>query len=220
MVTQNIILENPNRKSQSLLKSNKCESSRFLTGASLFSMSKAPSQSSYFHTSDSVQQLSEKTYYDSSCQKGNCFSSLSDNVIHLYNEHLKDKSQYLYLIRDFKLESAIVSGNDRKMRGKLLELNTMLKYFMAQQANDDNMTIIVTSSAPISLNLPPQGQGWKDLGFGKRLDSKTRMLNAPVLAKGARAENFCGMYEQSEILSRIFQGPKEQGLKWTFFNPF
>lgn len=43
---------------------------------------------------------------------------------------------------------------------------------------------------------------------------------APVFAAGARAENFCGIYDQSDILSRLFSGPKKQGLEFTIINPF
>jgi hypothetical protein len=54
----------------------------------------------------------------------------------------------------------------------------------------------------------------------KNLNVKRSKLTNLVLASGARAENFCGIYEDSDVFDRILSGPKQQGLELKIINPF
>ncbi len=55
---------------------------------------------------------------------------------------------------------------------------------------------------------------------GKNFSSQKSDLLSTVFVSGARAENFCGIYSQAEIMPRIFSGAKQQGLELTIINPF
>lgn len=69
--------------------------------------------------------------------------------------------------------------------------------------------------------MPDQGKAYYEFEKqGKNASVKRTKLTNLVLASGARAENFCGMYDDSEVFERILSGPKQQGLELKIINPF
>ena len=71
------------------------------------------------------------------------------------------------------------------------------------------------------IDFPKQGEQWeKYITNGNFINTEESELVSDIMATGARSENFCGMYNQSEILNRIFSGAKQQGLELEFINPF
>ena len=71
------------------------------------------------------------------------------------------------------------------------------------------------------MDMPDAGKGWYEfekLGTGAHV--KRSKLTNLVMASGARAENFCGFYEDANVFERILSGPKQQGLELKFLNPF
>ena len=83
-----------------------------------------------------------------------------------------------------------------------------------------DMLLLVTSAKSKGLEFPREGQSWNAFEReGVSLGYKNSRLISPVFAVGARAENFCGIYEQPDVFARIFSDPKKQGLEFTL-NPF
>ena len=81
--------------------------------------------------------------------------------------------------------------------------------------------MLLTSAAPRGVEFPRSGKDWERFEQSKRakIDRNTKLI-ATVMASGARAENFCGIFEQSEVMTRIFSGAKQQGLELAIINPF
>jgi hypothetical protein len=71
------------------------------------------------------------------------------------------------------------------------------------------------------VDMPNQGKQWFDFEkAGSNANMKRTKLTNLVLATGARSENFCGMYDDSQVLERLLSGPKQLGLELIFINPF
>ena len=83
------------------------------------------------------------------------------------------------------------------------------------------MLVLVSSAKSVAVDFPRSGPEWQKYEKrGKYLVSRRSKLLSTLYATGARAENFCGIYDQSQILSRIFSGAKQQGLEFSIINPF
>ena len=53
--------------------------------------------------------------------------------------------------------------------------------------------------------MPKKGKEWFEFERkGKHVVFRNASLLSPVLAKGAGAENFCGVFEEYEMVKRIF----------------
>ncbi|MBL7663724.1 MAG: hypothetical protein JNM93_01230 [Bacteriovoracaceae bacterium] len=217
-----VILENPVKPGNSLIQSTKCEKNNFLNLSTVFTMqANNDEKANHFHSGSNLSYSENKIYYDKSCQQNKCFSPLSANVISIYEKSLKNKDKYLYMIRDFSLEDGVARGSTPAMKSALNEFEALLAYFTALQKNDPEFLILVTSSSAIGVDLPMQGEDWQKLELDLTGSVyKNRLLMSPVFAKGARSENFCGLFEQSDVYARLLSSPKQQGLKLLFLNPF
>ncbi len=214
------ILENPIKSSNSLLKAKTCKKEGFLQNATVFTMQKTDTDASYFHSHGEFKENSSGVFYDRSCQKNKCFSQWEDNSISIFENYFIKKNKYLFLIRDFSFEQNLENNNVSKLYEKLNSLNKLILYFQNRQKTDPEMLVMVTSGSPIGVDLPSAGKAWRDMiSTNQSLIYKNRLVNSPVFVLGARSENFCGSYEQSEMLIRLLSGPKEQGLEYRFFNP-
>ena len=54
------------------------------------------------------------------------------------------------------------------------------------------------------------GKNWAEFeAKGKFVDFKRAKLSATVFATGSGAENYCGFYDSSDILTRLFWDPSD-----------
>ena len=80
---------------------------------------------------------------------------------------------------------------------------------------------MMTTSDSRFIDFPDQGKPWYEFDkSGAHAQTKRAELMNMVVASGARAENFCGVYDDADIFERILSGPKQQGLELKFINPF
>src|SRR5690606_11189918 len=88
-------------------------------------------------------------------------------------------------------------------------------------ANKSDYLILLTTGDSRFVDMPDQGKGWYEFekDFKNAKVKRTKLTNM-VLASGARAENFCGMYDDAQVFERILSGPKQQGLELKIINPF
>ena len=215
------IFEGKMKPSQSLLSSFACKKKTYLDEAVLWSMNTAKTEKSLFHVSDKISFEPGKLYYDKSCKRGKCFTSAFENIKKTFVDFTRSRGNYLYLVRNFQYANAIKVKNIKQARLELDEINAILEYFQALQSKDANMLVLFTSSNALDLNFPKQGSEWKNFGMKKNsLPINHTKLVSSVFASGARAENFCGMYAQNEILVRMLSGAKQQGLEFSIINPF
>lgn len=216
------IFESQSTQNQSLLRANECKQTDFLERSTFWSMNKAPSKEvSFFHADEKTNFKENSVYYDKSCNSGNCFTNLSRNVIKTYESFSKIKSNYVYIMRDFEYLRELKRNNIKAAKEKLMEINDIFNYFQKIADKNPNTLVLLTSANTQNIDFPTQGKSWKTfLSRTKIRNQKNSKLINSVFAYGARAENFCGIYDQHEIMKRIFSGSKQQGLEFSIINPF
>lgn len=173
-----------------------------------------------FHASEQENFKEDNTYFDRSCDVKGCFTSLDDNIFSIYKRFSNNKPYFLYIVKDYSYENAMRKKQFKTAKRILLELNNAMK-LIREQSNLSETLILVSTSSAVSIDFPTQGAQWKAFeNEDKNAVIKNDQLLSLTLAKGARAENFCGIYDQSELLSRLLSSPKKQGLEFIFLNPF
>ena len=215
------ILENGAMSENSLLSSLNCteavEAASFLDQVTVWSMSKAPQKTdALFHYQDKVIEGLDKPAisYDRACQEGVCFSSLSENVRSLYRRIVGDKKSYLFIVRDFNLESRLKEGKIAEAREVLSELEKLINFFRNEAGGNSLMQVVVTSSAARPVEFPDQGTPWLEFeNLGKNILYKKTALSSPVFSFGAGSENFCGFYSEAEVYSRLLWFKTQQDKK-------
>jgi hypothetical protein len=146
-----------------------------------------------------------KLYFDKSCQKGNCFSSLHTNAKHIYKNFLIEKTKTVFIVKDHSFQTALLKQDRAKMIETLENLEDMIRYFMSYHGTSEKSLLLISGTGSRNVEMPEQGPEW-----GKLLDKKTDLLYkrnsllTPIWAMGSRAENFCGFYEEDEIFERVF----------------
>ncbi|MDH5580285.1 MAG: hypothetical protein OEY33_00115 [Bdellovibrionales bacterium] len=203
------ILENNVKEENSLTDSLKCEETNFLNGSFYWKMSKAEKGSDQFHYLKKKEYEVNKVYYDLSCQNRGCETSLSNNFKSLYTQFSDREPSLLFLLRDFSYKESLKEGNFKEAIEILNEVSTIIDYLEKKETNE-NLLIVLSSAEPFSFEYPKSGKDWESFErSGKKVIYRQSLLSSPVLATGAGAENFCGIYEQWEIHPRFLWRPKK-----------
>lgn len=219
-------LESGATSEQSLEKSLGCPNNKLIntTDMRMYKMgvdrSLAPKG---FHYQDSPDQLSELMnpglYFDRSCQKGICYSSLSNNFKTLWNRLTKDRLQTFFIVRDFNFQKALRKKDLTLAKESLLEVDRIIGSLPANRAGE--ILIIITGAESLPLEFPLQGREWAEFQkTGKNIIYKNSSMMSPVLARGAMAENFCGIFDEAELLKRTIYKPERKKFYWDIVNPF
>lgn len=204
---------------QSIHQSTNCAeaSSSWGQNLSLWLTQKAPenlTQDQLFHYQEKSQFDSEGVYYDRSCQQDkNCFADLYDNASSIWERFENERGLNVYVIRDFSYLNALRSQNISLARERLAEIEKTLGFFMYTKAAGNKALLLMTSTAAQHIELPESGQQWAAFEQkGKHALFERTALSSPVFAKGPRAENFCGVFEEHEVLGRMLFTPSEKEL--------
>ncbi len=208
----------------SLASAKQCSEvgNKFLEGTTIWKMAKTDNKkASLFHINEKVDYKSSRVYYDKSCLTGECYSTFSQNTIKTFEQFARKSGNYLYLVRDFNFLKRLKSKNIKELKTDLLELNKIVSYFQKLADKNNDMLVLLTTAETRNVEFPRSGKQWQSFEkSGKYFTNKKSQLISTVFASGARAENFCGMYDQSNVLTRIFSGAKQQGLELAIINPF
>lgn len=210
---------------ESLKKAWSCAKSgeSFRNSLVLWSMSKAPKGStSFFHYQEKESAANEGTiYYDKACQKNRCYSSILSNAQTLFDEFSKGRKPYLFIIRDFSFEKALAQKQISEAREILSEIEKSLELIKTKTENDDDTLILLTSAASHHFEFPLQGKQWAEFEqSGAHIIYHRPSLISPVLSEGARAENFCGIFDESDIFSRLIREEEKASKGLNLFNVF
>ena len=216
------VFEGESSKEESILKSQECESPEFLQGLRVWRMDrKPPANAKFFHVEENTEFKANEVYYDRSCLSGDCFSSISANVEKTFESFSRNANNYLYIVRNFKYDSFLRAKKTVKAKEELIQINKTIAYFQELAQKRGDFLLLVTSSAARHAEFPRKGKEWSEYEKkGSGFVAEKSDLMSSVFVNGARAENFCGIYEQAEIMPRIFSGAKQQGLELTIINPF
>ncbi|MBF0297699.1 MAG: hypothetical protein HQK51_03205 [Oligoflexia bacterium] len=183
----------------------------FLQDLILWKMAKAERKGmESFHLQEEKSFSKSKIYYDKACQQNECYSGLSRNVEYLFENFIKNNNRYFFLVRDVSYLKALEKKNLEGAREVLLEIEKTYKYFLNKTDLKGKVLLLLSSSSPWSFEFPDGGKDW--IQFEKtgqpNFYHKSSLMGL-VLATGARAENFCGIYDEAEIFRRIIEGPKK-----------
>lgn len=176
-----------------------------------------------FHYQDSPElardSLQPGLYYDRSCQKGICYSSLSNNFKHLWGLSIKDRPKTFFIVRDFNFQNALKKKDLSLAKESLQEIDRMMASLLRLKASE--ILIVISGAEAMPIEFPLQGKEWAEFEkTGKNVIYKNPSLMSPVLASGAMAENFCGIFDESEMLKRVIYKPEDKKFNWDSVNPF
>lgn len=220
------LLENGADTTQSLDQSLGCSNNKMLNlnHVRFYKMGQvSKAEDKTFHYQDSLEEqnknFAEGIYYDRSCQRGICFSSLSNNFRSLWKLFTKDRAKTFFLVRDFNFQKALKKKDIGLAKESLHEIDKLIAIIKAEEK--DGVLVIVTGAEPMPIEFPKSGKEWVEFErSGKNIVYKNTGLLSPVLAKGAMAENFCGIFNESEVLKRVLFKPEEKKFNLDYLHPF
>ncbi|WP_417337316.1 hypothetical protein [Halobacteriovorax marinus] len=215
-------LENGVNDKQSLLNAWKCKSTRneIPKSMSLWKMTDTSNQSAKrFHFQEEMNFTDGEVLYDRSCRAGICYASLYNNAVEISKNLQKSSVRSLLIIRDFSIENAIVRKDVEGLRDRVNSLEKLYNYFLAEANNSNDTLVVLTGSGGRNIELPRRGKQWERFDQkGSYVLYKRNSLMSPVLADGAGAENFCGLYEESDIFKRFLWSPEEKKVPLDLIN--
>lgn len=219
------VLESGASVEQSLEKSLGCSNSKMIDLGKMRFYRMGPDIGSQktFHYQDSPDQSKETVrpglYYDRSCQKGICYSSLSNNFRTLWSMNSKDHRRSVFVVRDFNFQNALKKKDISLAKESLQEIDRIVSAIKNDKGDD--LLVVVSGAESMMLEFPLQGKEWSDFEkAGKNLYFKNSSLMSPVLAKGSMAENFCGIFDESDMLKRMIYKPEDKKFNWDSVSPF
>ena len=170
-----------------------------------FKMQKSPTQSPLtFHYQEKKELQTGQKYYDRSCQSGECFARLSDNARFLWENFSTDYQRKILIVQDDSYLNALREQDYSKAQEILYEIEKTYAYFARIQSNRSDFLLILSSAEAVGLEMPKSIDDWtRFFSGGKNLVSKTTTLDSMLFAQGARAENFCGVYQEAEVAHRL-----------------
>lgn len=216
------IIEVDARSSESLVSARDCEGGQKFLGDSILWLMQpsSPAHTTPYLPSES-QEFKPGVYWDRSCNSRGCGSALSSVLASLYSPFNKRSSKHVFIVRDFSFLHALEKKDLVGAKEILREIDRGVGAFMRAAAGKDDLLVLVSGGAAVDLDFPAEGKDWQQFEKnGSQAYPRKSELSVPVFAQGARAENFCGVYEESQIFERILSGPKQQGLELKIINPF
>ena len=218
------ILEIGANKEQSLMSLNQCGENGlvFLSSLYFWSRSEPTPGSATFHYNDPVPMEPNQFVYDRACTGKVCRSTIYDDVKAVYDRFRYVSKKHMIIVRDFSYLESLEKKDMVKAKEILKDLERSYDYALKVSEDFSDVLVLFTTADGRYIDLPAQGKDWYEFekkGSGAQVKSQPRLTNL-VLATGARAENFCGIYESQEVFTRILTGPKQQGLELKVINPF
>ena len=172
-------------------------------------MRDARDQGEVFHYQEKKYFRPGNVYYDKTCVKNTCYASIFNNISSLYPRFRQGGDLSFFLLRDYSYQKALKNNNIKKAREILIQLDKIMQYFN-EKVEDKNTLFLVTSANSQGLEFPLQGLQWSQFeNNGHNVLYRRPRLMASALASGAGAEHFCGIFEESEIFSRLLWFSKE-----------
>jgi hypothetical protein len=219
---ETVTLENGANPRQSLLWFNSCPQteSSYLNPVHFFVRSKPSGNAQTFHYTEEISFSQKSVSYDRSCGDSICLSSILDNFKSIYSSLIKKSTRHLVIVRDFSYLEAIEKKDFKRAKEILTDIEMTYGEAMKLTNSNDHLVLLTTGDSRF-IDIPDQGKAFFEFEKeNKNVNVKRTKLTNLVLASGARAENFCGIYDDSDVFDRILSGPKQQGLELKIINPF
>lgn len=217
------IVEIDARDEESIIQS-KCPSNNqdFLNQTIIWSMRPQPPKGAEEYVPSVVQKfVTGKTYWDKTCRMSGCGSALRASLASIYGQFDRNSNNSLFIVRDFSFKHELERKNFNAAREVLRDIDKTVESFYTLTDSRSDVLVVVSGAASLDLDFPLEGKDWQKFDLrGGEVYPRRGELSVPVFAQGARSENFCGFYEESQIFDRILSGPKQQGLELKVINPF
>ena len=221
---KNGILELDARADESLLTAKSCEGkgNTYLDETTLWVMqANNPMGAEGFLPMVSQDFKPGRVYWDRTCNAQGCGTALRTSLGSIYRQFAKNSARHLLLVRDFSFKHALERQSLSAARDVLREIDKTVENFYQLADSRDDVLVIVSGAGAVDLDFPAEGKDWQTFDLkGTGAPPRRGELAVPVFAYGARAENFCGIYEESQIFERLITSPKKQGLELKIINPF
>ncbi len=161
----------------------------------------------WFNTSlGEIPQEKGEIYYNYLCKQQKCKRHFSEEVIDFFVDFQKGRNNYLFIIRDTYLGDAIERDDKENIILALSELNQLISFFQEETkkaVNSDLLLLITSYNSKIPL-YPKEGKHFSTpTDLTQMTFFKESSLLSPIWASGAKAENFCGLMEERELLNRM-----------------
>ncbi len=216
------ILESGASREQSLVNFNQCGEKGlvFLSSLYYWIRNEPVAGAATFHYSENMEIKPNQLVYDRTCGANDCGSTLLEDFKAVYEKFKKVSQKHLIIVRDFSYLKALEKKDFKKARIILSDLERSYGEALKYADNSDYLILLTTGDSRF-VDMPDQGKEWFQFEKeSKGVTMKRTKLTNMVLASGARAENFCGMYDDAQVFERILSGPKQQGLELKIINPF
>ncbi len=216
------ILESGASSDQRLSHFNTCgeQGVVFLSSLHYWARTRPEPGAATFHYSEDIDIKPNQISYDRTCGENDCGARIIDDFKSIYEKFKKYSQKHLFIVRDFSYLRALDKGDFKQARQILADLERTYAEALKYTNNSDYLVLLTTGDSRF-VDMPDQGRGWYEFekDFKNAKAKRTKLTNM-VLASGARAENFCGMYDDAQVFERILSGPKQQGLELKIINPF
>lgn len=172
------------------------------------------SEDEFFHYQERRNFNAGAVYYDRACQQGKvCHTSLYDNTTALWQRFKGDRGMSVFVVRDFSYYNALEKKDINLARERLAEIEKTLAYFMHDEQVAKDTLILVTSTHAKNFEFPREGREWDNFERrGQHVIFRNSSLTSLALAKGPRAENFCGLFDENEVMGRMFFTPEDKNI--------
>lgn len=211
------VYEGPNVGKNSVNQYLACdENFRPLKNSFLWLQTMAPKEGKTFHYQEKTGLDVPDVYYDKSCQQGACIIPLKTNVKQLWQEFSKKNAKTFFTVRMYGLQKSLEKKDSNQLIEELVEIQDLLKFFQ-EQAKTKSLLTVISSSAARGFELPKAGSTWAGfLKKGRHVNYRKTRLQSPIWASGEGAENFCGIYEEAQVLKRFIWMPERDLFNLTF----
>ena len=200
------ILESGISEQDSFAGARSCDDGRFLSKSALIRMSPGGKGRRQFHYQKPFEFEEGQIFYDRSCQGNACFANISDNAEVLWKS-LQAYEGSIFVVRIGDYRNAVREKDILKAGGILKEIEQLLDRFL-KEVRGGEMLVLMTSSEVESFEFPERGRRWEEfVERGGHILYRHPSLMSSVWASGAGAENFCGIYGESDVFNRILWRP-------------
>ncbi|MBT7610679.1 MAG: hypothetical protein HN576_13045 [Bacteriovoracaceae bacterium] len=208
------IFETGASKGQSFYNYSQCKNDQFSKKFIIWSMSRPPNRKRSLILSER-EYIPGAHYYDPSCKEsGVCYTNIQNNALNIWKKFKDNNGRKIFILRDYSYLNALSRGKILEAREILAEFEKIHKLFKSKLLLGKSKLLLVTSGAAQKFEFPKKGQDWARFEkYGEKIIYRSSSLLSPVIAEGDSSENFCGIFNESEIGQRIFWTPSRKKLE-------
>ena len=149
------------------------------------------------------------TFIDSGCQSSlaqkSCMTTPFENIRYGIENVFSKKNNGIFLVRDFHYQTLIEQKKYKKAFLYLERLLSAINLAGNLPSPPANLTTLISGAGSAEIEFPRSEKSWRQLLRGNNTRVfRYKGLQSIALAKGASAENFCGSFDDSTFVQRLF----------------